>query len=249
MWIICSLKPGNKSRMLVSLSGRMNFLNIYGSFFKSIKALVKFFVPPKSVPEKGSLEAPVVYVGHHQNMRGPVFSLLWFPGEVRTWVLHVFLGFKRCYRHFIEFTFTKRKRIPKLLAALLAVPAAAIYSALLRSGGSIPVYRGSMQIRQTISQTMDALKKGQSVIIFPDIDYSSPDEDMGDIYTGFLQLERFYYKSQKTHLKFVPLAADTEKKSLLIGDPITFKDGESFMDGKLRVSQEIRDAINRLSQS
>jgi hypothetical protein len=224
-------------------------VDFYGNFFKTIKALVRFFIPPKSVPEKESLEAPVVYVGHHQNMRGPVFSLLWFPGQVRPWVLHVFLGFKRCYRHFIEFTFTKRKHMPKLLAALLAVPAAAIYSALLRSGGSIPVYRGSTQIRHTISQTMDALKKGQSIVIFPDVDYSNSSKDMGDIYTGFLQLERFYYRSQKAHLKFVPLAVDTEKKALIIGDPITFMDGESFMDGKLRVAQELTDSINLLSQS
>ncbi len=231
------------------MNGRMIAVGIYGNFFKSVKALVKFFIPPNSVPEKESLKAPVVYVGHHQNMRGPVFSLLWFPGQVRPWVLHVFLGFKKCYRHFIEFTFTKRKHMPKLLAALLAVPAAAIYSSLLRSGGSIPVYRGSTQIRHTISQTMNALKKGQSIVIFPDIDYSSSEDDMGDIYTGFLQLERFYYRNLKQHLNFVPIAVDTESRSLLIGDPISFRDDEAFTEGKLRVAQELTDAINQLSRS
>ena len=221
-------------------------MKIYGVYFRAVKGLIKLFKPVKSVPEKSELESPVVYVGHHQNMRGPVFSILWYPGEVHIWVLHVFTKYITCYRHYIDFTFTKRGKMPFLLAKIIAAPAAAAYSALMRSGKAIPVYRGSTKIRNTMSLTIDALKRGENVMVFPDIDYSSSDDNIGDIYTGFLQLERFYYKSEKKHVNFVPISVDTQKKSLRIGEKIAFRDGEPFAEGKLRVADELRRAINSL---
>ena len=223
-------------------------MKIYGGYFKTIKGILKLFKPAKHVPEQSSLEPPTVFVGHHQNMRGPVYSALWYPGEAHIWVLGVFFTYKDCYRQFVDFTFTTRTGMPVFLAKIIAAPVAAVYSALMRSAGAIPVHRGTAKIRETISLSLDALKHGENIIVFPDIDYSSSNDDMGDIYTGFLQLERFYYKSEGKHLNFAPIAVDLASKSLRVGKKIAFKDGEAFIDGKTRIANELRDGINNLGK-
>jgi len=223
-------------------------MKIYGMYFRFIKWIIHLFRPARSVPEPSSLPSPAVYVVRHQNMRGPLFSVLWFPGELRIWVLHVFCGVRDCFRQLYGYTYSERSGAPKPLALLAAAPISLLFANLMRSGGVIPVYRASTQIRKTMSRSLDALKKGESIIIFPDVDYVNEDEDVGEIYTGFLQLERFYYKAQKEHLPFVPLSVDSRKGTLTAGEPVCFRDGEPFTEEKLRVTREIRRQLNEMAK-
>jgi len=47
-------------------------------------------------------------------------------------------------------------------------------------------------------------------------------------------------------VRFVPIYADEKKKTLYVGEPCGFLEGESFNDSKDRVILEIRNGINAL---
>lgn len=188
--------------------------NFYGPLFKFCRWVVSIFYRKYSVDKVGEFDGPVVYVSHHQNMHGPIVTLLSFPKHLHLWALHVFFDKKVCFKQYSEFTFTKRFGLPKLLAKMIAFPISRFIPKLVHSGKAIPVYRGSRSIMDTFKQTIHVLKRGESVIIFPNIDYSSSSANVGDLYDGFLFIEKYYNRETGKHICFVPLYASKKGKNL-----------------------------------
>ena len=65
--------------------------NFYGPLFKFSRWILSLFYKKYSVDKVANFKGPVVYVSHHQNMHGPIVTLLSFPKPLHVWALHVFL--------------------------------------------------------------------------------------------------------------------------------------------------------------
>ncbi len=222
--------------------------NFYGKGFKLIRGVVRAFYPSYSVNQADLPDAPVVYVSHHQNLFGPFVILLWFPQSLHTWMLHVFLDRNACFQQYADYTFSKRFGLNKLLAKALAMPISFFISKLLSSGKGIPVYRGSRKILHTFQQSVAALKNGESLIIFPDINYQDASASTNELYDGFLFLEKYYYKATGSHVCFVPLYASKTKKSIVAGSSVYFRDGEDFQTERKFVLGKIHENLNDLAR-
>ena len=131
-------------------------------------------------------EGPTVYVCSHGNMAGPLVTLCWLPFPVRPWVFHVFAEKESCRKQFGEYTFSKHFGLPGPVARFLAWVVSGYVSTLVASAGAIPVYRGSVHIGTTFKESVAALQAGDSVLIFPDIDYTDSSDTIGEVYNGFL---------------------------------------------------------------
>ncbi|HML48954.1 MAG TPA: glycerol acyltransferase [Clostridia bacterium] len=221
-------------------------MSFQGRFFKSVRTLLRLFCPRCATPPLESFFQPAVYVCHHQNMRGPIATMLWMPIAVHSWSLNTFFDAKVCKRHFQEYTFSKRYGWPKWFSSFAGWAIGRPVTALLRSMGAIPVYRKSVQSIKTVRQSVDALAKKESLIIYPDIDYSSDEAEIGEIYDGFLLVERSYYKRTGKHIPFVPLYVSAKEKTMILGEPIYFEDGD-FSEQHPIIRKRIRDAINHLA--
>jgi len=131
------------------------------------------------------------------------------------------------------------------LAKICAFPVSYFIAKLLNSGKAIPVYRGSRQILQTFRQSVAALQKGESVVIFPDVEYSDTSSRTKEMYEGFLYLEKYYYKATGQHVCFVPLYASKNKKIIIATPPIYFRDGKDFNEERQIVYQKIHAQLNQ----
>lgn len=222
--------------------------SFYGPFYYFCRFVLRIFMfGLKPFTFSGEMpEGPFVLIAHHHNMRGPIRTMVWFPQPLRIWALHVFYEKKDCFDQYYGYTFTKRFGWPKPLAWLCAKMASGGISRLMHSMGAVPVYRGTTHMRKTLSMSLDALYAGESLVIFPDIDYSSNEDEMGEIYSGFLGLERFYYKKTGRHLPFVPIGIDEENRRFLLGEAICFTDDAPFAQQKDKIAARIRDSINTL---
>lgn len=209
--------------------------------------IAKIILPRYRFERPPNLKEPVVYVAHHQNLIGPISILAWLKYYVRTWVLGVFMNQEDAYHHYVNFTFTKRYGLPEPLAKLLAWPASHLVSWLTNSGDMIPVYRGSRDIIRTMEMSQEALGRGQDIMIFPDVDYSSDNKKTSDIYEGFLHLEKKYYKETGKHLSFIPVFSDQNEKVVRVGNIIRFPGKEIFIKERKQIANEIRSELNRLA--
>src|SRR5690625_1589898 len=154
--------------------------------------------------------------------------MLWFPYFFRVWMLDVLLDQQACYKQYVDYTFTKRFGMHRFLAKIIAYPLSFFISTLLRSGKGIPVHRGSRSIIQTLRQTVTALEKGESVAIFPDIEYSDPSAQTKSMYEGFLYLEKYYYEATGKHICFIPLYVSKKRRLIVAEQKIYFRKEENF---------------------
>ena len=207
----------------------------------------RFFVRLKTgrwTAEVPPPEGPTVYVCHHGNMRGPVTSLCWLPFPVRPWVLHVFTDRETCRAQFRDYTFSKRFGMAKPLASFLAGAVSGYVSALMASLDAIPVYRGMVKIGETFQETVAALQTGDPVIIFPDVAYADGSAQVGEVYDGFLLVDRFWARKSDEPLTFVPLRLEKEERRITAGQPVRFDHSADRKAEMVRGREALRREMN-----
>ncbi len=219
-----------------------------GKLFYFSRFFVRLFIGhwTADVPAR---KKPAVYVCSHNNLLGPLAAMCWLPVDARPWTLHVFMERKVCEKQYREYTFSKRFGMPGALAAAAAWAAAGYVSALMRSMSAIPVYRGSVRIGATFKETVEALQAGESVLIFPDVDYTDDSGGIGEVYDGFLLLERFWRKKSEEPLDFVPLRLDAAARHMTEGRTVRFDRKAEWKTEMNRVREALRAEINRGEQT
>lgn len=188
-------------------------------------------------------DGPTVYVCSHENMLGPLVTQAYMPRRPRPWVLHVFCDREACRKQFGEYTFSERFGLPGPLARFLARAVSRYVSALVRCVGSIPVYRGTIRITATFRATVEALRAGDSVVVFPSVAYTD-EAGAGDLYRGFLLIDRFWRRVSDEPVRFVPLRLDREARRLAAGTPVRFERADNGTDETARVLEDIRRQLD-----
>ena len=216
---------------------------MYTPFVRILKKGYRLCHAGWKVETKQQKGGPAVYVSHHQNMRGPIHAAGLLPGEAHIWVFHPFLARQTCFQHFYHYTFRNRFHWRAPLAAAVAGVASLVVPPLLRGLASIPVYRDG-RVLSTLRQSVKALEKGENLLIFPDKDYASKEDAMGELQTGFLSLERLYHRKTGRHLAFIPLQCHRAQKTLCAGEPVYFREGQNFQTESHRVSLLLQNALN-----
>ncbi len=220
----------------------------YGKFFRFCRRIFRLFSGKQTLKGEENIQPRVIYVTHHQNLYGPMVAMAWFPAPLRIWALHVFLERGSCFRQFYLYTFTKRLNWGKNRAKLAAAIVAPLVTLLLKSGGAIPVFRGRRTIFDTIQLSVDALCRGESLLISPDVDYTDGAPEVKEIYLGFLNLEKYYHRKTGEHVIFIPLYCHQGRRTVHIGKAVSFRDGVPFGEERQKVAEEIKDQLNAMGQ-
>ena len=216
---------------------------IYGNYFKFIRFLLRTFTKEYSTSVTKSTE-PKVYVCRHLNMHGAITTLKTFNFEVRPLMLGIFFSFKGAFNHFFNYTFTKRYKLPKFLAFLPSIVLALLTVPLTKSVGAIPVYRNSTKAFVTLKQTVKYLLNGESVIIFADKDYTNcSKKEKGELYSGFLYLERLYKNKTGKSITFAPIVINDEKLTVTELNGVTFSDKSDFKNELNSVKNQLENKL------
>lgn len=220
-------------------------MGFQGRFFHFIRGLLRLHYKYRyHIPDRSEFAEPAVYVCRHSDNDGPIITMVNLPLPLHPWSYHVWCDEKECYKQCVDYTFTVRygwsERKAKWVASLISKP----FSALIRSAGSIPVYRNSLKVRDTFKDSVEAMKRGESLLIFPDVDYDSKDGKTGELYEGFLMMERLYFRETGKHVPFVPVRINKRGKKVELDEIISFRDGVPFKDDKERVLRALQAALN-----
>ena len=187
-------------------------------------------------------EEPTVYVCRHLNMHGPITSIIKLGFHVHPMVLSCFLDKEQCYRQYAEFTFTEKRGKRTKRHNWKAYAASRVVPSVMRSLGAIPVYRGAgANSLHTMRESIACLKKHESVIVYPDIDYTAGYETESELYEGFLLLGQLYKRNTGKSLRFVPLYIDEKEGMIRECHPVTVDD---FKAEHERAYAYIKAAIN-----
>jgi len=221
----------------------------YGKLFFFCRRVLRIVNFNNKYKVIGELPAkPVIFVGHHQNLKGVIHTILWLNVNIRVWALSVFCNKEECYNQYANYTFTVRYGWNKALAYSAAYVLSNFIPRLVNSTRVIPVYRKSIKgLNKTFDESVEALCNNENLLIFPDVDYSSDSGSMGEMYMGFISLDKYYCLKTGRHVNFVPIRANTPEKQISFGRPSSFKDNEKYAQGKKRISEELRHELNEFS--
>ncbi len=197
----------------------------------------------------GDTPSPAVFLVHHQNLSGPIRAMALLPRPVRLWVLSPFCDRESCFRQYYGYTFTQRFGWPKAPAWLASRLLSLIIPWFVGQFHVIPVWRGGLQIKDTLRQSQEALLQGQSLLICPDQDYSSGSPEVGALYRGFLHLERPYFKASGRHLPFIPIYLSETQKRLVLGEPVFVTGDGTFPEAKASAARRLSEAMNDLGRA
>jgi len=215
--------------------------HFYGPFVRFIIVFAKLFTK-KCRSSVVAPEEPTVYVCRHLNMRGPLTTIIRLGFHVHPMILSCFFDKNDCYRQYAEFTFTERAGKKKKKHSFKAYAASRVVPRIMKSLKAIPVYRGAdANSMQTMRDALSYLEKNESVIVYPDTDYTAGYEKESEIYEGFLLLGQLYKRNTGKSLRFVPLYIDDERKSIIEARHITI---DNFSASRAFAYDYIKASIN-----
>jgi hypothetical protein len=138
--------------------------------------------------------------------------------------------------------------MPKAIARFVVFPIAFFVSWLLNAIKAIPVYRGKREIILSFKQSVTALINGESLLISPDINYTDTGSEMGEMYDGFLNIDKYYSKETNKHIAFVPIHIDKTTRTIYIGKNIFFSGNSFFKDERKEIINKLQKEFLRLQK-
>ncbi len=213
-----------------------DFYGVIASFSKSV---YKFFTKNFKCNVKKGVE-PTIYVCRHLNMSGPITVIKSLDFDVHPMALKLFFDRRDSYSHLKDFTFSKKlgKRAKKF--SLKAKISAWYIEKLVFSLKAVPVFRGDNKSLITLKKSLEYLEKGESLIVFPDVDYKSDYSTVSDIYEGFLFLTEMYRRKTGKTLIITPLFIDYKSKEIVKRNEIIIADYKEEKErAKLKLIEEI----------
>ena len=196
-------------------------------------------------------ENPIVVLGNHAEIYGPIASALCFPVPVRFWVIAQMMFKKQDVRAYLyENTFSKKTYLPVFVRKLLAWYLGWLSVNIMNTLRAIPVYRDSpMKLRQTLRESIDALENGENLMIFPEHPEGKYVKDgISELSPGFLMLAEAWWKKAGKKLRIMPVFANREKRTFSFGDEITYEPQNGYAAEQDRILHAAYEQLIDLSK-
>ena len=184
---------------------------------------------------------PILFLGNHLEVLGPILCTLWFPVHVRFWSISQMMGDKEKVCDYVYTnTFGKVSWLPDFAARLVSRFIGWLSVNVMSQLECIPVYRDSpMKLRETVRISIEALEAGDNLMIFPE----SPDQKyelqgIGKLSPGFVMLATAYWKKAGKRLRMLPVYISKAEKTIQFGTIFVFNPDNPYADEQKRIIDE-----------
>ena len=216
--------------------------------FRVVKGMVRLFYPKTTVVGAENLpEEPVIIVGNHCRMNGPIVSELYLPKEHDTWCAGQMMSMKEVPDYAFADFWSEKPRWIRWFYRILSYLIAPLSVCVFNEANTIGVYHDT-RIILTFRQTVKRLQEGANVVIFPE-----HSEDYNHILCRFqdrfVEVARMYWKRTGEALKFVPMYLAPKLKTVFLGKPIAYDPNSPPEQERRRICETLMQAITDLACS
>lgn len=200
---------------------------------------------------KTDTDNPIVFLGNHAEIYGPIASALCFPVPVRFWVIsRMMFSYKDVRAYMYENTFSKKTYLPVFVRKLLALYLSWLSVNIMNALRAIPVYRDSpMKLRDTLRQSVDALGNGENLMIFPEHPEGKYVKGgISELSPGFLMLAEAWWKKSGKKLRIMPVYANRQKRTFTFGREIEYEPENGYASEQERILNEAYQQLVALSE-
>ncbi len=217
--------------------------------YRVIRWLVKTFytkyevVGTENLPEN----EPVLAVGNHCQMHGPISCELYFPGDSYIWCAGEMMTRKEVPAYAFKDFWSQKPKYTHPFYRLLSHLIAPLSACVFNNANTIGVYHDG-RVLSTFKTTVKKLCEGASVVIFPEQDVKH-NHIVYQFQEGFVDVARLYYKRTGKEIAFVPLYIAPKLHKMYLGKPIRYCAANPKAEEQQRVSALLMDEITALATS
>ncbi len=216
------------------------------SLYKVFKWFVWLFSPKMKVEGLENLpQEPVILVGNHTQLYGPIAAELYAPGEHYTWCAGQMLHLKDVPEYAFQDFWSQKPKYTHWFYKIASYLIAPLSVFIFNNANTIGVYHDT-RIISTFKSTVKALQEGANVVIFPehDVKYNHIVYEFQD---KFVDVAKLYYKRTGKEVAFVPLYIAPKIGKMYIGEPIRFCAANPMKEECGRVSRYLMDQITEMA--
>jgi hypothetical protein len=190
-------------------------------------------------------DEPCIIVGNHAQTNGPVYCELYYPRPQRTWCAHQMMSLREVPAYAYADFWGEKPRYIRWLFKLISYLIAPLAAVLFNNAHTLAVYRDK-RIIGTFRATVQALQKGEDIIIFPE----SPEPHNHVVYTfqeRFVDVARLYHKRTGKALSFVPMYIAPNLQMTCFGQAIRFDPDAPIEQERTRICRALMQSITDLA--
>ena len=216
--------------------------------YRAIKWLVWRLSPQMRVEGLENLpEDGAVIVGNHAHMYGPIAAELYLEGNHHIWCAAQMMKLKEVPAYAYQDFWSMKPWYTHWYYHLLSYLAAPLCVLVFNHAHTIPVYHDA-RVMITFRQTLRLLRDGAKIVIFPE--HTVPHNNIVyDFQDRFIDLAQMYYRMTQKEICFVPMYIAPKLKKMVLGQPIRYRAGQPMEQERLRIKEELMDAVTRLGRS
>lgn len=165
------------------------------------------------------VEQPAIFVSNHDAKRGPVTSEAWFPIRTAKWGAYEMLCDYNTRRKYLRDVFyIKKQGMGRAKASFKAFFEAFFSLYIYRGMNIMPTYPDA-RLSRTLGDSVEVLKNGISVWIWPEDSDGGYDEVIGKFFPGFVMLAELFRRRTGADVPIYPVYYHSGLKKLVVGRP------------------------------
>ncbi len=216
--------------------------------FRFLKRLLWLFYPRTAAVGTENLpDEPVIIVGNHAQMHGPIVCELYPPVKRYTWCAGEMMKLREVSAYAYRDFWSQKPAYSRWLYKLLSYIIAPFSVCIFNNANTIGVYHDA-RVVATFRQTIARLQEGNSIVIFPEHDVPH-NHILHDFQDRFIDVAKLYYKKTGTELYFVPMYVAPNLKSMVFGKPIRFCAATPIAEERARIREHLMAEITRVACS
>ena len=220
----------------------------FSFLFRIIRWLVNLFYPKTEVEGVENLpDEPVIIVGNHAQMHGPIVCELYLPESCYTWcageMMHLRDVPAYAYKDFWSHKPVYMRWFFKILSYIIAPLSVVIFN----NARTIKVYRDS-RILSTFHDTVSKLQCGCNIVIFPEHDVPH-NTIINDFQSRFIDISKPYYRKTGQELSFVPMYIAPDLRKIYLGKPVRFCAENQFDSERQCIRNHLMNEITAIAQA
>ena len=212
------------------------------------RILQLFFKRPRIIHFGEKIGEPAIVLCNHLAMKGPVINELYLPVPTIKWGAGEMLGdYKMRYQYLRNVFYMQKKHYGAVGATLLAAVCAAVSKYFYKGMNVIPTWHDGRLIN-TIRHSINVLKNGSSVLIFPENSDRGYHDVLTEFHAGFVTLAECYYQKTKRDIPIYPVYYHKKKNVMAIGQPLYVQELVKQGLKRAQIAEKFRNIVNGLHQ-
>ncbi len=190
-------------------------------------------------------DEPVILVGNHAQMHGPIACELYFPEKRFTWCAGQMMHLKEVPTYAFQDFWSQKSWWTRWFFRIASYVIAPLSVYIFNHANTIEVYRDA-RILSTLRESLRRLEEGSSIVIFPEKD-EKHNHILYQFQDGFIDVARMYHRKTGQALCFVPLYIAPELKKMVLGKPIRFRPDAPIAEERSRIRQYLMNEITAIA--